>query len=110
MAYYGGLKGILTGLTKSTDHPSTDMFFHQAWGFRAWARGAYPNESGRLGTIRPYEGAQALLDTSSQLQSPLHQPGMESQTCLKGALTHFKQAELLWVGSSGTLEGYTTLG
>ena len=23
MAYYGGLEGILTGLTKSTDHPST---------------------------------------------------------------------------------------
>ena len=22
MAYYGGLEGILTGLTKSTDHPS----------------------------------------------------------------------------------------
>ena len=24
MASYGGLKGILTGLTKSTDHPSSD--------------------------------------------------------------------------------------
>ena len=24
MAYYGGLEGILTGLTKSTDHPSTE--------------------------------------------------------------------------------------
>ena len=23
MAYYGGLEGILTGPTKSTDHPST---------------------------------------------------------------------------------------
>ena len=26
MAYYDGLKGILTGLTKSTDHPSKAAF------------------------------------------------------------------------------------
>ena len=25
MAYYGGLKGMLSGLSKSTDHPSTAM-------------------------------------------------------------------------------------
>ena len=25
MAYYGDLEGILTGLTKSTDHPSIQM-------------------------------------------------------------------------------------
>ena len=28
MACYGGLKGILSGLTKSTDHPSNDYDFH----------------------------------------------------------------------------------
>ena len=26
MAYYGGLQGILSGLTKSTDHPSSNVF------------------------------------------------------------------------------------
>ena len=28
MAYDGGLEGILTGLTKSTDHPSTGSKYH----------------------------------------------------------------------------------
>ena len=30
MAFYGGLQGILTGLTKSTDHPSMFLGFHVA--------------------------------------------------------------------------------
>ena len=32
MAHYGGLKGILSGLTKSADHPSTLRLFLKASG------------------------------------------------------------------------------
>ena len=35
MAYYGGLQGILSGLTQSTDHPSASRFGLRS---RGWPR------------------------------------------------------------------------
>ena len=36
MASYGGLQGIVTGLTKSTDHPSGHHQAHKSEGMENW--------------------------------------------------------------------------
>ena len=38
MASYGGLEGILTGLTKSTDHPSISTLDLQTPGLKAYVK------------------------------------------------------------------------
>ena len=54
MAYYGGLKGILTGLTKSADHPS--MIFETSVysiynPYSIYFRMAVPEEAGDSVTV-----------------------------------------------------------
>ena len=39
MACYGGLKGILSDLTKSTDHPSRPQKYVKSWPFRLFLVG-----------------------------------------------------------------------
>ena len=48
MACYGGLKGILSGLTKSTDHPSTSHSFRLSVDLEGVGKDLLGGASGRL--------------------------------------------------------------
>ena len=61
-ACYGGLKGILSGLTKSTDHPSKDMGIKKDLYWRATGLYIRSLDRGSYGASIPFTISQETVE------------------------------------------------